>query len=162
MQREIAEPLNLALGLAALGVSEIVDETMANARTRPRDRELARTRAAAPLSHLAVPPHCTPRGLAEKLGLERVLVPSYGRGRLGGRLSARADRLRNRALGIAAPRPVRRRRRQCPLRGNAGRGRADRPPRRRQRPADRNALGLHALSRPGSRNCGAVIDPTLP
>jgi len=76
MRREIAEPLALALELAALGVSEIVDENMANAARvhaiesgkDARGRTLIAFGGAAPL-HAA--------RLAEKLGLDRVLVPSY-------------------------------------------------------------------------------------
>jgi N-methylhydantoinase A len=76
MRREIAEPLALALELAALGVSEIVDENMANAARvhaiesgkDARGRTLVAFGGAAPL-HAA--------RLAEKLGLDRVLVPSY-------------------------------------------------------------------------------------
>ena len=76
VRREIAEPLDLALGLAALGVSEIVDENMANAARvhaiesgkDARGRTLVAFGGAAPL-HAA--------RLAEKLGLDRVLVPSH-------------------------------------------------------------------------------------
>jgi N-methylhydantoinase A len=76
MRREVAEPLGLALELAALGVSEIVDENMANAARvhaiesgkDARGRTLVAFGGAAPL-HAA--------RLAEKLGLERVVVPSY-------------------------------------------------------------------------------------
>jgi len=75
MQREIADPLDLALSLAAFGVSEIVDENMANAARvhaiesgkDARGRTLVAFGGAAPL-HAA--------RLAEKLGLDRVLVPS--------------------------------------------------------------------------------------
>ena len=125
----MAEPLALALELAALGVSEIVDENMANAARvhaiesgkDARGRTLVAFGGAAPL-HAA--------RMAEKLGLDRVLVPSNaGVGSAVG-LSARADRLRDRALAIAAARRVRRRRRQRAARGDARRGRADRPPRR--------------------------------
>jgi N-methylhydantoinase A len=74
-QREIAEPLDLALSLAAFGVSEIVDENMANAARvhaiesgkDARGRTLIAFGGAAPL-HAA--------RMAEKLGLDRVLVPS--------------------------------------------------------------------------------------
>jgi N-methylhydantoinase A len=74
-QREIAEPLDLSLPLAAFGVSEIVDENMANAARvhaiesgkDARGRTLIAFGGAAPL-HAA--------RLAEKLGLDRVLVPS--------------------------------------------------------------------------------------
>ncbi len=76
MGREVAEPLGLALELAALGVSEIVDENMANAARvhaiesgkDARGRTLVAFGGAAPL-HAA--------RMAEKLGLDRVLVPSY-------------------------------------------------------------------------------------
>jgi N-methylhydantoinase A len=74
--REVAEPLDLAVELAALGVSEIVDENMANAARvhaiesgkDARGRTLVAFGGAAPL-HAA--------RMAEKLGLDRVLVPSY-------------------------------------------------------------------------------------
>jgi N-methylhydantoinase A len=76
MQRDVAEPLGLAVELAALGVSEIVDENMANAARvhaiesgkDARGRTLVAFGGAAPL-HAA--------RMAEKLGLDRVLVPSY-------------------------------------------------------------------------------------
>ncbi len=75
LRRDVAEPLGLALELAALGVSEIVDENMANAARvhaiesgkDARGRTLVAFGGAAPL-HAA--------RLAEKLGLDRVLVPS--------------------------------------------------------------------------------------
>jgi len=71
----VAEPLALAVELAALGVSEIVDENMANAARvhaiesgkDARGRTLVAFGGAAPL-HAA--------RMAEKLGLDRVLVPS--------------------------------------------------------------------------------------
>jgi N-methylhydantoinase A len=76
IQRDVAEPLGLAVELAALGVSEIVDENMANAARvhaiesgkDARGRTLVAFGGAAPL-HAA--------RMAEKLGLDRVLVPSY-------------------------------------------------------------------------------------
>jgi N-methylhydantoinase A len=76
MQREVAAPLDLSIALAALGVSEIVDENMANAARvhaiesgkDARGRTLVAFGGAAPL-HAA--------RIAEKLGLDRVLVPSY-------------------------------------------------------------------------------------
>jgi len=76
MRREVAEPLDLAIELAALGVSEIVDENMANAARvhaiesgkDARGRTLVAFGGAAPL-HAA--------RMAEKLGLDRVLVPSF-------------------------------------------------------------------------------------
>jgi len=76
LRREVADPLDLAIELAALGVSEIVDENMANAARvhaiesgkDARGRTLVAFGGAAPL-HAA--------RMAEKLGLDRVLVPSY-------------------------------------------------------------------------------------
>jgi N-methylhydantoinase A len=75
LRRDVAEPLGLALELAALGVSEIVDENMANAARvhaiesgkDARGRTLVAFGGAAPL-HAA--------RLAEKLGLDRVLIPT--------------------------------------------------------------------------------------
>src|SRR5579884_2463565 len=75
VQREIADPLDLALPLAAFGVSEIVDRSMANAARvhaiesgkDARGRTLVAFGGAAPL-HAA--------RMAEKLGLDRVVVPS--------------------------------------------------------------------------------------
>jgi N-methylhydantoinase A len=76
LRRDVATPLALSVELAALGVSEIVDENMANAARvhaiesgkDARGRTLIAFGGAAPL-HAA--------RLAEKLGLDRVLVPSY-------------------------------------------------------------------------------------
>jgi N-methylhydantoinase A len=75
IRNEVAEPLSLALELAALGVSEIVDENMTNAARvhaiesgkDARGRTLVAFGGAAPL-------HAT--RIAEKLGLDRVLVPA--------------------------------------------------------------------------------------
>ncbi len=72
---DVATPLDLALPLAAFGVGEIVDENMANAARvhaiesgkDARGRTLVAFGGAAPL-HAA--------RLADKLGLDRVLVPS--------------------------------------------------------------------------------------
>jgi N-methylhydantoinase A len=76
IRQDVAEPLALAVELAALGISEIVDENMANAARvhaiesgkDARGRTLVAFGGAAPL-HAA--------RMAEKLGLDRVLVPSY-------------------------------------------------------------------------------------
>ncbi|MFI4948478.1 MAG: hydantoinase/oxoprolinase family protein [Alphaproteobacteria bacterium] len=73
--RDVAVPLDLAVSLAAFGVSEIVDENMANAARvhaiesgkDARGRTLVAFGGAAPL-HAA--------RLADKLGLDRVVVPS--------------------------------------------------------------------------------------
>ncbi|HWD60019.1 MAG TPA: hydantoinase/oxoprolinase family protein [Stellaceae bacterium] len=75
MRREVGDKLDLALELAAFGVSEIVDENMANAARvhaiesgkDARGRTLVAFGGAAPL-HAA--------RMADKLGLDRVLVPS--------------------------------------------------------------------------------------
>jgi N-methylhydantoinase A len=75
LRRDVGEPLALALELAALGVSEIVDENMANAARvhaiesgkDTRGRTLVAFGGAAPL-HAA--------RLAEKLGLDHVLIPT--------------------------------------------------------------------------------------
>jgi N-methylhydantoinase A/oxoprolinase/acetone carboxylase beta subunit len=75
VQRDVADPLGLALSLAAFGVSEIVDENMANAARvhaiesgkDARGRTLIAFGGAAPL-HAA--------RMADKLGLDRVVVPS--------------------------------------------------------------------------------------
>jgi N-methylhydantoinase A len=75
LRHEIGESLGLALELAALGVSEIVDENMANAARvhaiesgkDARGRTLVAFGGAAPL-HAA--------RLAEKLGLDHVVVPA--------------------------------------------------------------------------------------
>jgi N-methylhydantoinase A len=75
VRQVVAAPLDLALPLAAFGVSEIVDENMANAARvhaiesgkDARGRTLIAFGGAAPL-HAA--------RMAEKLGLDRVLVPS--------------------------------------------------------------------------------------
>jgi N-methylhydantoinase A len=76
LRRAIAQPLQLGVELAALGIGEIVDENMANAARvhaiesgkDARGRTLVAFGGAAPL-------HAT--RLAEKLGIDRVLVPSY-------------------------------------------------------------------------------------
>jgi N-methylhydantoinase A len=74
VRQSVAEPLDLALPLAAFGISEIVDENMANAARvhaiesgkDARGRTLVAFGGAAPL-HAA--------RMAEKLGLDRIVVP---------------------------------------------------------------------------------------
>src|SRR5215470_6531154 len=76
VKSQVAEPLDLAIELAALGISEIVDENMANAARvhaiesgkDARGRTLVAFGGAAPL-HAA--------RMADKLGLDRVVVPAY-------------------------------------------------------------------------------------
>ena len=127
--RQSPAPLDLALPLAAFGVSEIVDENMANAARvhaiesgkDARGRTLVAFGGAAPL-HAA--------RMADKLGLDRVLVPSNaGVGSAVGFLRApiayeivRSQLQRLDAFDAGA--------RQCAARGDARRGRGDRPPRR--------------------------------
>ena len=129
MQREVADPLDLALPLAAFGVSEIVDENMANAARvhaiesgkDARGRTLVAFGGAAPL-HAA--------RMADKLGLDRVLVPSNaGVGSAVGFLRAPIayEIVRSPLQRLDA---LRRRGRQRAVRGDARRGRGDRPPRR--------------------------------
>jgi len=75
LRRDVADSLDLAVEVAALGVSEIVDENMANAARvhaiesgkDARGRTLVAFGGAAPL-HAA--------RMAEKLGLDRVVVPA--------------------------------------------------------------------------------------
>ena len=147
LRRDVAEPLGLALELAALGVSEIVDENMANAARvhaiesgkDARGRTLVAFGGAAPL-HAA--------RLAEKLGLDRVLVPANaGVGSAVGFLRApiayeivRSALQRLDEFDADAANTL--------MSGDARRSRGDRPPRRAHRSADRDALGLYALPRP--------------
>ena len=162
MRREVGRAARRwRVELAALGVSEIVDENMANAARvhaiesgkDARGRTLVAFGGAAPL-HAA--------RMAEKLGLDRVLVPSYaGVGSAVGFLRApiayeivRSPLQRLDEFDAAAANAL--------LRRDARRGRADRPPRRRRRAADRDPLRLHALSRPGPRDRGAAAGPALP
>ena len=160
LRREVAEKLDLALPLAAFGVSEIVDENMANA-ARVHAIESGKD---------ARGPHAgrVRRGGAVACradGREARARPGAGavacRGRLGGRVSARADRLRGRALAIAAARRVRPGCRQRAARRDAGGGRGDRPARRARGGADRDPFGLHAVSRPGARDRGEAAGAAL-
>ena len=161
MRREVAEPLDLALPLAAFGVSEIVDENMANAARvhaiesgkDARGRTLVAFGGAAPL-HAA--------RMAEKLGLDRVLVPSNaGVGSAVGFLRApiayeivRSQLQRLDAFDADAANALL----------QAMRAEAEAIVRRGEPEAraDRDPLGLHALSRPGARDRGAAAGPDLP
>ena len=89
LRREVGQPLDLAIDLAALGVSEIVDENMANA-ARVHAIESGKDASGRTLVAFggAAPLHAA--RMAEKLGLNRVLVPSYaGVGSAVGFLRAR-------------------------------------------------------------------------
>ena len=76
LMRDVGSPLGLSLPLAGLGLSEIVDENMASAARvhaiesgkDARGRTLVAFGGAAPLHACR---------LADKLGIDRVLVPSY-------------------------------------------------------------------------------------
>ena len=161
IRQEVAEPLALAVELAALGVSEIVDENMANAARvhaiesgkDARGRTLVAFGGAAPL-HAA--------RMAEKLGLDRVLVPSYaGVGSAVGFLRApiayeivRSSLQRLDEFDAAAANAL-----FAAMRAEAEpivrRGAGDAA-------LDRNPLRLHALPRPRPRDRRAVADPDLP
>ena len=152
-KRAIAErigaKLNLAAEHAALGVSEMVDENMANAaRVHAiesgkdlRPRTLIAFGGAAPLHAARV---------AEKLGIGRVLVPANaGVGSAVGLLRAPVayEVVRGRLMRLSSFDAAGR---QSPARGDARRS-AKRScgAARRMRRTCRTALGVHALSRPG-------------
>ena len=147
----IGNKLDLVVEHAALGISEVVDENMANAARVHgiesgkdlRPRTLIAFGGAAPL-HAA--------RIAEKLGIGRVLDACQCRRRLGGRLAARAGGLRGRARPADAARNLRCGGGQPPARRNARGSRSDRAPRRAGCRAYRAALGADALSRPGPRD----------
>ena len=160
IRHEVAEPLQLAVELAALGVSEIVDENMANAARvhaiesgkDARGRTLVAFGGAAPL-HAA--------RMAEKLGLDRVLVPSYaGVGSAVGFLRApiayeivRSGLQRLDAFDAAVANALlaaMRAEAEPIVRRGAGDGAVDRDP-----------FGVHALPRPGPRDRGAAADQDL-
>jgi N-methylhydantoinase A len=76
VRREIAEPLDLAVELAAFGISEIVDENMANA-ARVHAIESGKDAHGRTLVAFGGAASLHAARMAEKLGLDRVLVPSY-------------------------------------------------------------------------------------
>src|SRR5215468_1206056 len=152
IDRAIGAPLGLARLEAALGISEIVEENMANAARvhaveRGKDlqaRTLIAFGGAAPL-HAA--------RLAEKLGIRRVLIPS-GAG-VGSAFVAGPRRLRGGAEPLCPARPhLRYQPRQCVVRGDAGRGRGGRRGGGTGCSAHRDADCRHALSRAGPRDHG--------
>jgi N-methylhydantoinase A len=156
VQREIAAPLGLALPLASFGVGEIVDENMANAARvhaiesgkDARGRTLVAFGGAAPL-HAA--------RLADKLGLDRVLVPkNAGVGSAVGFLRApiayeivRSQLQRLDAFDADAANTL----------FAAMRAGAEAIVRRGP---ERDPLGLHALSRPGPRDRRTAARTVLP
>ena len=149
----IGAALNLATEHAALGISEMVDENMANAaRVHAiesgkdlRPRTLIAFGGAAPLHAARV---------AEKLGIGRVLIPANaGVGSAVGLLRApvayeivRGRLMRLDSFDAAAANHL-----FAEMRAEAE---DDRAARRAGRRAHRAALGLHALSRAGPRDCG--------
>ena len=147
----IGKRLDLVVEHAALGISEVVDENMANAarvhgiesgkdlRSAHLDR-VRRRRAAARRAHCGKARH-RPCSCA-----------SQCRRRFGGRIAARAGGLRGRARPADAARKLRCRGGQSPARRNARGSRSDRAPRRAGCCAFRAALGADALSRPGPRD----------
>lgn len=104
VQTWVAGPLGVAMGEAAAGMAEVVDENMANAaRVHASDngqelsgRVLIATGGAAPL-HAA--------RIAQKLGIDRVLIPvGAGVGSAHGFLSAAVsyEAVRSRRIGLSA------------------------------------------------------------
>ena len=136
VDKAVGTPLGLKRLDAAFGVSEIVEENMANAARvhavergkELQDRTMIAFGGAAPL-HAA--------RLAEKLGIRRRHGAERRRRRLGGRLPDGAGRLRGRAQPL---RPARRRQvrpglRQRAVRRDARRGRGRREGRRARAPS---------------------------
>ena len=153
VDKAVGTPLGLKRLDAAFGVSEIVEENMANAarvHAVERGKELQdRTMIA---FGGAAPHPC------RAAGREARHQPRHGadrRGRrLGGRLPDGAGRLRGRAqpLRAARRRQVRSGLRQRAVRRDARRGRGRGEGRRARRQAGRDAHRRHALSRPGPRD----------
>ena len=148
---KIGASLDLSVEHAALGISEMVDENMANAaRVHAiesgkdlQERTLIAFGGAAPLHAARV---------AEKLGIARILIPSNaGVGSAVGLLRAPVayEIVRGRLMRLstfdaaAANQSVRR---------HARRSRSDRAARGSRREPWRRARRVHALSRPGSRD----------
>jgi hypothetical protein len=152
VDKAVGAPLGLKRLDAAFGVSEIVEENMANAARvhavergkELQDRTMIAFGGAAPI-HAA--------RLAEKLGISRIMVPSGAGRRLGGRLPDGAGRLRG---GAQPLRPARRQVRSgfvnrlfaemhAEAEAVVKAGRAERQ-------AGRDPHRRHALSRPGPRD----------
>ena len=104
--RDVGRPLALDESMAAYGMSEVVDENMANAG---RVHAVENGRDIADYTMItfggAGPVHAA--RLCEKLGIARFLVPPGRRRRLGHRFPARAIRLRGGPQRLHAPRQVR-------------------------------------------------------
>ena len=160
LRRDVAEPLGLALELAALGVSEIVDENMANAARvhaiesgkDARGRTLVAFGGAAP---------CTPRGSPKNLASTGYWCrPMPGSARRSA-FCARRSPMRSCARHCSASTN------STPSAANAlmseMRAEAEAIVRRGapDATADRDPLGLYALSRPRPRDRGAVAGPAV-
>ena len=156
-RRDVGEPLRLEAPWHAAGVSEIVEENMANAA---RVHAIERGQVIGRYTMIAfgggAPLHAG--RLAEKLGVRRVVVPERRERRLGDRLPARAGVVRGRARAIAP-----RCRGSTPARSTRSSTRA--PPRPRDvvrravrgRRARRPARGRRALHRPGPRAASSPL-----
>ena len=151
----IAAPLTMPVLEAARGIAEIVDETMASAARvhavengkETSGRTLIAFGGAAPLHAVR---------LAQKLGIRRVVVPpDAGVGSALGFLGAPIayEVVRTLLVRLDALEQTHDR---CAVRRYARRSRSSGAARRPTRCIDRNAHGIYALSRAGSRGCGAA------
>ena len=151
----IGEKLRLAPEMAALGVVEMVDENMANA-ARVHAIESGKGYDGRTLIAFGGggPVHAT--RVAEKVGIDRVLVPTgAGVGSAIG-FSARAGWLRAGAQPVSAFLQLRSRCGERAARRDAGGGGSDGRRRQLRRADAGNPDRLHALRRPGPRNSGAA------
>ena len=156
--RRWARPSALPTEMAAFGVEEIVDETMANAA---RVHAIERGKVIGDCTLIAfggaAPLHAA--RLAEKLGIARVIVPAQCRRRLRRRLPARADRVRAGPQPLHAPGRVRcRGGHRAPRRAGIGGPRGG-GGRRRRADDHRGAGRLHAVRRTGPRDPHPAAEP---
>ena len=148
---QIGDKLGLATDHAALGISEMVDENMANA-ARVHGIESGKDLGSRTLIAFggAAPLHAA--RVAEKLGIGRVLIPANASvGSAVGLLRAPVayEIVRGRLMRLSSFDAARG---QCAARRDACRSRSHRAPRRTGRRSCRAALRVHALSRPGPRD----------
>lgn len=152
IETHLARPAGLEAPQAAQAIIEVVSENMANA-ARVHASELGKAAEEHTLIAFggAAPLHAA--GLARKLGIEPRHHPGIGWRGVGRGLPVGADRLPGGAQLPPAPG------RHRPCRGAAPAGRADRrgrhrgAARRARSAAEPQAGGLHALQRPGPRDC---------